>query len=462
MKLSFLGAVRTVTGSMHRLEVNGSRLLLDCGLFQGHREESNRRNRVLPFDPRAIDAVLLSHAHIDHAGNLPQMVRQGFAGPVYATPATRDLCSVMLRDSAHIQEQDARFLNKRRPPGQPAIEPLYSYEDVVRLMGQVRAVPYRERFEVLPGVKAAFHDAGHILGSAVVVLDSEERGVRRRIGFTGDLGRKNRPILRDPERPPGFDVLITESTYGGRLHDPMDKVADELARAVIEAADQGGKVIVPSFAVGRAQELVYWLSHLQEAKRIPVLPIYIDSPLTVDVTDIYRLHIECLDPEVRQVIEQGGGPFGFRNLIYIRDAEQSKALQREAGPMVIISASGMAESGRILHHLRNNIADPRNRILIVGYQAHGTLGRRLVEKTPEVRILGEQYPVRARVQVLNALSAHADQGELLAWIDHPSDRDKQIFIVHGDADQSEALAGRLKTVGALKAEVPELEKEYAF
>jgi metallo-beta-lactamase family protein len=460
LKLSFLGAVRTVTGSMHLLEVNGSRILFDCGLFQGPREESNRRNRNLPFDPRSIDVVLLSHAHIDHSGNLPQMVRQGFAGVLYATPATRDLCSVMLRDSAKIQEQDARFVNRRRRSEEPPIEPLYSDEDVLRLMERVAAVPYRTPATVAPGVKATFFDAGHILGSAAVVLDVEERGVRRRIGFTGDLGRKNRPILRDPERPPGIEVLITESTYGGRLHDPMDEVNRELAEVLIGAENTGGKVIVPSFAVGRTQELVYWIAKLQEAKRAPVLPIYVDSPLTVSVTDIYRLHPECFDPEIRELIAAGAGPFLLPNLTYIRDVEESKALNTREGPMVIISASGMAESGRILHHLRNNIEDVRTTILIVGFQAHGTLGRRLVEKAPEVRIYGEKFPVRARVKVINELSAHADQKELLDWILHPSDPQQGIFIVHGDENQSEALERELKARGAKDARVPELGKEY--
>jgi metallo-beta-lactamase family protein len=321
-------------------------------------------------------------------------------------------------------------------------------------------VPYHARIPIAPNVGLTFHDAGHILGSAIVVLDAEERGVKRRIGFTGDLGRRGSPILRDPERPPGLDVLITESTYGGRLHDTFDQAATDLAQVITAAADQGSKVIVPSFAVGRAQDLVYVISRLQAEKRIPVLPIYVDSPLTVDVTEIYRLHPECYDQDIRRMIEAGGQPFGFHNMTYIRHVEDSKALNEARGPMVIISASGMAETGRILHHLRNSIEDARNTVLIVGYQAHGTLGRRLVEKESEVRIFGEPHPVRARVKVLNSLSAHADQRELLEWIVQRSDPGKRVYIVHGDADQSEALAAELQARGAKDSLIPVLNEEY--
>jgi metallo-beta-lactamase family protein len=460
VKVSFLGAVRTVTGSMHLLEVNGSRILLDCGLYQGRRDESNQRNRELPFDPPSIDAVVLSHAHIDHSGNLPQLAKQGFKGKVYTTPASRDLLSAMLRDAAFIQEQDAKYLNKTRKASQAPIEPLYDYEDVVRILERVLAVPYRVPAPVAKGVQLTFYDAGHILGSAVVILDLEENGVRRRLGFTGDLGRKRSPILRDPERPLGLEVLITESTYGGRFHDEPAKAMDDLVQVFVHAADQGGKVIVPSFAVGRTQELVYCIAQLQRAKRIPELPIYVDSPLTVDITEIYRLHPECYDEETRRLIEAGGEPFGFKNVTYVRQVEESKALNERHGPMVIISASGMAESGRILHHLRNNVGDPRNTILIVGYQAHGTLGRRLVEKEPEVSIFGERHAVHAEVRVMNALSAHADQRGLLDWILAPQAGDQRIFIVHGDADQSEALAAVLKEHGARDPLVPELGHAY--
>jgi metallo-beta-lactamase family protein len=327
-------------------------------------------------------------------------------------------------------------------------------------MERMIAVPYHTRIPIAPNVGLTFHDAGHILGSAVVVLDAQERGVKRRIGFTGDLGRRQTPILRDPERPLGLDVLITESTYGGRLHDSFEKAGEDLAQVLIAAADNGSKVVVPSFAVGRAQDLVYIISKLQAEGRIPVLPIYVDSPLTVDVTEIYRLHPECYDEDIRRMIEAGGKPFGFHNMTYIRHAEDSKELNDRRGPMVIISASGMAETGRILHHLKNSIGDPRNTVLIVGYQAHGTLGRRLVEKEQEVRIFGEPHRVRARVKVLNSLSAHADQRELLAWILHGSDPGKRVFIVHGDGDQSEALAAALTARGAADALIPEQGTHY--
>ena len=460
MKLSFLGAVRTVTGSMHCLTINGSRVLLDCGLFQGRRAESDLKNRNLPLDPAAIDVVVLSHAHIDHAGNLPQLAKDGFEGTVYTTPASRDLASIMLRDSAHIQEQDAEYFNRKRKPGVAPIEPLYTEADVVRIIDRMVAIPYKAKVEIASGVSLSFYDAGHMLGSAVVVLDLLENGVRRRLAFTGDLGRKENIILRDPERPLDFDALITESTYGGRIHDPNEKTDEELAEVIIQAENQRGKIIVPSFAVGRTQELVFRISQLQAAKKVPLLPIYVDSPLTVDVTDIYKLHPDCYDQDVRRIIDAGGEPFGFKNLTYIRDVEASKGLNTKPGPMMIISASGMAETGRILHHLKNNIEDPRNTILIVGYQAHGTLGRKLVEKLPEVNIFGDPHPVRARVKVMNSLSAHADQGELLSWILHESDSDKQVFVVHGDADQSEALVRELKARGAPHAAIPDLGAEY--
>jgi metallo-beta-lactamase family protein len=460
LKLNFLGAVRTVTGSMHCLTINGSRVLLDCGLFQGRRAEADAKNRNLPLDPASIDVVVLSHAHIDHAGNLPQLARHGFEGTVYTTPASRDLASIMLRDSAHIQEQDANYVNRKRKPNVPPIEPLYREPDVLRILDRMVAVPYRARVEIAKGVALSFYDAGHMLGSAVVVLDLLENGVKRRLAFTGDLGRPHNLILRDPERPSDFDVLITESTYGGRIHAPYEEADKELAEVIIQAADQQGKIIVPSFAVGRTQELVFRISQLQVAKKIPLLPIYVDSPLTVDVTEIYKLHPDCYDEDVRRIIDKGGEPFGFKNLTYIRDVEGSKALNSKPGPMMIISASGMAETGRILHHLRNNIGDPRNTILIVGYQAHGTLGRKLVEKQPEVNIFGEPHAVRARVKVLNSLSAHADQRELLGWILHESDPDKQIFAVHGDDDQSEALVRELKAHGARHAAIPELGADY--
>jgi metallo-beta-lactamase family protein len=366
----------------------------------------------------------------------------------------------MLRDSAHIQEQDAEYVNRKRKPGLPPVEPLYSEADVLRILDKVVAVPYRSRVEIAKGVTLSFYDAGHMLGSAVVVLDLQENGVKRRLAFTGDLGRPDNLILREPERPTGFDVLITESTYGGRIHAPYEQADQDLAEVLIQAADQRGKVIVPSFAVGRTQELVFRISRLQQAKKIPLVPIYVDSPLTVDVTDIYKLHPDCYDDDVRRIIDSGGEPFGFKNLTYIRDVEASKALNTKPGPMMIISASGMAETGRILHHLKNNIEDPRNTILIVGYQAHGTLGRKLVEKQPEVNIFGEPHPVRARVKVLNSLSAHADQRELLAWILNDSDREKQIYAVHGDPDQSEALVRELKARGAPHAAIPELGTEY--
>ncbi|MCL7452385.1 MAG: MBL fold metallo-hydrolase, partial [Anaerolineae bacterium] len=378
MKVQFWGAVRTVTGSMHLLTLNGSRILLDCGLFQGRRQESFERNRSLPFEPRSIDTLILSHAHIDHSGNIPSLVKAGFRGNVYATPATRDLCSAMLRDSGHIQEEDAAYVNKKRArKGLPPVEPLYTQEDAAESLRQFISVGYERSHAVAPGVTLTFRDAGHILGSSIVVLDLEESGAKTRLAFTGDLGRVGMPLLKDPQVVEGVDYLIIESTYGNRLHDPVEAMERQLRQVILDTYHQGGKVIVPAFAVGRTQELVYALHRLTQARKLPELPIFVDSPLAVNVTEIFRLHRECYDQEVRQFLERNDrqDPFGFHRLTYVRSVEGSKELNFLREPAVIISASGMAEAGRILHHLKNNIEDPHNTVLIVGWQAPHTLGR---------------------------------------------------------------------------------------
>jgi len=458
MELQFLGAARTVTGSMHLLRVNGSQILLDCGLFQGRREESRERNKKLPFEPGGIDALALSHAHIDHSGNIPTLVKEGFTGNILTTSPTRDLCSAMLRDAGHIQEEDAAYVNKKRArQGLAPVEPLYTVEDATQSLTHFVSVGYGRPLALAPGVTVTFCDAGHILGSSVVVLDVEEKGSKKRILFSGDLGRRGVPILRDPQVVEGVDYLIIESTYGDRLHDPIELMDAELREVILDTYRQGGKVIVPAFAVGRTQDLVYALHRLVRAQKLPELPIYVDSPLAVNVTEVFRLHPECYDEETRTFIEAGNGldPFGFHRLNYVRAVEQSKELNFLREPAVIISASGMAEAGRILHHLKNNVEDARNTVLIVGWQAPHTLGRRLVERQPVVKIFGEEYQLNARVQTLNGFSAHADRNGLLDYVRQLGPgRLKGVFVVHGEEASSLALAEGISDLGVARTVVP--------
>jgi metallo-beta-lactamase family protein len=463
MKLRFMGAVRTVTGSMHMLTVNGSNVLLDCGLFQGRRQEAFERNRNLPFDIGDVDALILSHAHIDHSGNIPSLFRSGFRGDIYATFATRDLCAAMLPDSAHIQEQDVAYVNKKRGrKGLPPVEPLYSRQDATDSLQCFVGVGYDRTFAVVPGVRATFRDAGHILGSAVTVLDIEENGRQCRLAFSGDLGRKNVPILRDPSPIHDVDYLIIESTYGNRQHETPEEAQAALRRVVTETYRRGGKVIIPAFSVGRTQEIVYNLHRLTKARKIPQLPIFVDSPLSVNVTEIFRLHPECYDEETAQFIQNDrhADPFGFKRMRYIRDVDASKELQFLKESAVIISASGMCEAGRILHHLKNNIEDSRNTVLIVGWQAPHTLGRKLVERWEKVRIFGEEYQLKAEVEVTGGYSAHADRGELLDYVRELNNgRLKQVFVVHGEEEASLALADGFRELGVPDVMVPEPMQE---
>ncbi|MBN1178494.1 MAG: MBL fold metallo-hydrolase [Anaerolineae bacterium] len=463
MNIQFFGATQTVTGSQHLLTVNGSRILLECGLFQGKRQESFERNRTLPFDAASVDAMVLSHAHIDHSGNIPNLVRSGFEGPIYCTFATRDLCSAMLRDSAYIQEQDVAYVNrKREQKGEPPVEPIYTHADAVASLKHFVSVGYDRPFPVAPGVTGTLLDAGHILGSAIVLLDIEEHGQKTRLLFTGDLGRHNLPILRDPTPAPPADVLITESTYGNRLHDAPQSAESRLRRLVVETCAAGGKVVIPAFTVGRTQEIVYSLHRLSLARQIPEVPIFVDSPLAVDVTEVFRLHPECYDEELQAFIDQKRhpDPFGFERLRYIRSVTESKALNDLDGPAVIISASGMCEAGRIQHHLKHTIWDPRNAVLIVSWQAPHTLGRRLVERQDEVRIFGDIVPLNARVEVINGYSAHADRNGLLDWAQPILPDLKQVFIVHGDPEPAAALAEGLREAGAAQVSVPQWGDTY--
>lgn len=468
MEITFYGAVRTVTGSQHLLSINGYKILLDCGLFQGSRRATYERNRNLPFDASQVDALVLSHAHIDHSGNIPNLVKSGFTGDIVCTYATRDLCTIMLRDSAKIQHYDIEYLNKKRKRNnEPPLDPIYELSDVIDSLKQIIGIGYERAYQVVPGVFLTFLDAGHILGSAIVVLDIEDHEQNRslRLVFSGDLGRPDRPILNDPVFVPEADVLLIESTYGNRNHPARIEAYKELERIVNETRARGGKVIVPAFAVGRTQELVYCLHQSVDRRDIPAdLPVFVDSPLAIDATAIYRLHPEAYDEEVADFLENDhhGDPFGFDMMRYTRTARESKELNLLRDPAVIISASGMAEAGRILHHLKHNIEDPRNTILIVGWQAPNTLGRRLVERQPKVKIFGETYKLQAQVEVINGFSAHADRPELLEWAGRINPAPSHTFIVHGEADASFALAdGLRRTLDYKDVVVPELGQSFS-
>jgi metallo-beta-lactamase family protein len=442
MKLTFWGAAKTVTGSMHHIEAGGKRYLLDCGLYQGRRQEAFERNRQFPFAASKIAAVILSHAHIDHSGNLPNLVHNGFSGPIYTTSATIDLCLAMLADSAYLQEKDAEFVNHRRQFRKSVgrddreVVPLYTHVDAEHTFPLFCLVPLGEVKQIAPGLSYKTYDAGHILGSTSMVVEAD--GLR--LGYSGDVGRPGLPIIRDPQSLEPCDYLILESTYGDRIHAPLGQVAETLAAIINRTAGRGGKIIVPAFAVGRTQQLVLILHQLMNAHRIPSIPVFVDSPLAINVTEVFRKHPECFNEEVNRFLTDGQDPFGFRRLTYVREVSESKKLNNLHGPCVIISASGMCEAGRILHHLRNNIEDPRNTVLITGFQAEHTLGRKILEKRAEVPIFGEPVPLRAEVCSLDELSAHADQKELMDWLRPIANSLKKVFLVHGETAQAAALA----------------------
>jgi metallo-beta-lactamase family protein len=452
IELEFIGAARAVTGSKHIVRTSRATVLLDCGLFQGRRRESNEQNRALHVPVDDLDAVVLSHAHIDHAGLLPMLYKKGFRGPVYATPATRDLCTPMLLDAAMIQEADARHIQKlieRDGLDMEPVEPLYSHEDVTGLLSQIVGLPYRRAHEIAPGVVLKLLDAGHVLGSSIVVLDIEDDGTRTRLAYAVDLGRKGLPILREPEIPGGIQCLISESTYGDRLHSPIEEVDDALAAVVNRTVKRGGKILIPAFALERAQEVVYALKRLRAAQKVPTVPVYVDSPLTVKLTDVFKMHPECYDKKTYARLVGGDPPFEFDGLHYVSDKEESKAIAAQPGPCIIIAASGMCEAGRILHHLREGVEDQRNTILIVGFQAQHTLGRRIVEHHREVKVFGVMRRLAAEVAVLNGFSAHADQNELVAFAEAVRAQGKlrQVILVHGEPPAQAALTSKLAEQG---------------
>jgi metallo-beta-lactamase family protein len=440
---------------MHIIESKGHKILMDCGLFQGRREESNRRNKDFPFDPKVIERVVLSHAHIDHSGNLPNLVKQGYQNSIYSTFATRDLCLVMLKDTAHIQEKDAEYLNKKEERQVlPPIEPLYDAEDVEKALSLFRGTGYQKGFFVAADIRLTFYDAGHILGSALSIFDVKENGRNLRLAYIVDLGRKNLPILKDPQLVRGINFMIIESTYGNRVHEDFQTTEKKLAVVVNETISGGGKIIIPAFSVGRTQEVVYSLHRLQDRGTIPHVRIFVDSPLSVDVTEIFKLHPGCFDRETNRMIALQNDPFGWKNITYIKEVEESKELNRIDQPCIIISASGMCESGRILHHLKKNIEDPKNTIIVVGFMAQNTLGRRIMERRKKIKIFGEEYQLKARVEVFDAFSAHADRNGLLEYVENTKDSLKGVFVVHGEEEQSQALAEGIKGLGIQNVLIP--------
>ena len=457
MKIHFLGAARTVTGSMHLLEINGSRILLECGLFQGKRDETYERNRKFPFDVSTIDSVLLSHAHIDHSGNLPNLVKQGYEGKITATRATTHLVKLMLRDSGHIQETDIEYANKKRiKKGLPPMEPLYTLKDAEKVANYFQSVEYDSPVEITEGVRATFMDAGHILGSAGIALNITEGNRKFRLWFSGDIGRRDIPILRNPILPINADYLIMESTYGDKGHRSPEEAYTELREVVCKTIDRGGKVIIPAFAVGRTQELAVYLHQMIQQGEIPSVPIFVDSPLAINASQIFNEHPECMDEEtIADIRRRGHAALDFKEITYTRSVEESKSINDYKDSAIIISASGMSEAGRILHHLRNNIEDRRNTILIVGWQAPHTLGRRLAERETQVKIFGEKFTRKAEIETINGLSAHAGSDMLVEYASAVKDQVQKVFLVHGEERGALPLQRELRMQGFKEVIYPE-------
>lgn len=459
------GAAQEVTGSKHFLQIKDKLFMVDCGAFQGRRSEADVKNRSWPFDASQVGATILTHAHYDHSGLVPMLPKKGFKGNIYTTPASRDLASLILMDSAHIQAKDYEFLRKRAKRKGVSFDkqPLYNEQDVVDSLDFFMTVSYHRPFQIADGIEVSFFDAGHILGSAQVVFDINQNGHHMKIGFSGDLGRKDLPILRDPEIIPEVDYLIMESTYGNRRHAPIETATSELAEVINRTVERGGRIIIPAFAVGRTQELVYYLHVLRDSKRIPGLPVYVDSPMATNATSIFRVHQECYDEEAREAfLNHHKNPFGFNELRYITNQEESKELNSLKEPAIIISSSGMCEAGRILHHLIHNIEDPKNTILIVGYMAENTLGRKILEKQPKVKIFGDRFKLKAEVKVLNTFSAHADYQDILDYVGQLNyDRLKNIFLVHGEENAQSHLKMLLEEKG-YKTQIVQAGKKYTL
>jgi metallo-beta-lactamase family protein len=446
MKITFCGAAGTTTGSKHLIEVNETRILLDCGLYQGRRSEAMERNSDFPFDPEKIDCVVLSHAHIDHTGNLPHLCKRGFDGNIYATPATRDLCSIMLPDAAHIHESDIAWLNKHRKRDDlPELTPNYRRIDAENCLKQFVTLGYQRPMFIAPGVRVTFIDAGHVLGSAQVILDIDDHATQKqsRLLFSGDIGRPGNDILNDPAPSDKVDYVIMESTYGGRTHELATDSTEHLVKIIREVEKRRAHLIIPAFAVERTQQLLFTLDKLRHENRIGPIATYVDSPLAVKATEIFRLHVDDLRPAAGEALFMRDDPFGFDGLKLVRTVDESKGLNFIKGPAIIISASGMAESGRILHHLRNNVGNSNNILLFVGYCAENTLGWKLRNGFTHVNILGDEYEVRADIETLDSFSGHADHDELLDWFSRVGGEKRRVFLVHGEPERSEKLRDAL-------------------
>ncbi len=462
MNITFYGGVGEVTGSRHLLEAEGKRVLMDYGLFQGHRGDAIEKNKRVPPDVKSIDAVLLSHAHIDHSGGLPLLTKAGYAGPIRCTEATVDLCKLMLMDSAHLQVEDAKFFNKVHAKNGQRIEPLYDDQDALRCLARFQGEPYLEPRPLSEKVRFRFHNAGHVLGSAMIEVEADTAKGKRRVLFTGDLGRRRMLLMSPPETPQNIDYLLVESTYGDRVHDPITLVEGQMQRVLQRAWDEKGRVLIPSFALERTQEILFVIEKLRRHKQIPPIPVYVDSPMAVNITELFTKHIQGFSfaPEFKAYVAKEGDPFHFEGVHYVHTVDESKALNDIQEPIVILSASGMCEGGRILHHLRNNLDKPTTTVLIVGYQAQGTLGRKLSEGAKKVRIYGFDEEVKARVEQLHTFSGHADRVDLLWFIQSLQPRPRRIFLVHGDPADRVALARHLKDQGIDRVELPEFGQRF--
>ncbi len=452
MDITFIGACRTVTGSSHLFEFEKQKFLIECGLYQGHREEAERINRTFSFKPKDIKAVILSHAHLDHCGNLPNLTHHGFGGPIYCTPATKDIAALLLLDSARIQESDIQYLNKKhKEKGLPTKEPLYSVEDAEETIRHFQAVGYQMKFEPVRGVTVTLYDAGHILGSSIILIETQNK----RILFTGDLGRERMPITKDPVIMADIDHLIMESTYGNSTHKSFEGMTTELGEIIGQGKKQKSKIIIPAFAVERTQVLITMLKNLYQKGILKGVPVYVDSPLATDVTEVFINHPECFDAEAYKNFVTGD-PFSFPGLHYVQGAQESKKLNDKNGPMIIIAASGMCEGGRVTHHLIHSIEDPKNMIVFTGYQAHGTLGRKILEGAQSVRIFDNEYEVQARIYSMDGLSAHADGDDLFNYVTKiKGQRLKEVYLIHGEIDEAIALQQRIESLNNIKVMIPE-------